>query len=80
MSGAAAVERQLRKEFSYLFDIDPEKIELDARLEDLPDFGPLDRQLIAMTVVEAFGTDISDEDFYCLRTVGDVLQYVMRQR
>jgi acyl carrier protein len=79
--GSAAVERQFRKEFSFLFDIDPEKIELDMKLEDLPEFSRFDRQLIAMVLVEAFGTTLSDdEDFYSLETVGDVFRHVMRQR
>jgi acyl carrier protein len=27
-------------------------------------------------MVEAFGTSVSDEDFYSLETVGDVLNYI----
>jgi hypothetical protein len=41
--------------------------------------GPLDRQLIAMGLVEMFGTAICDEDFYGLQTVGDVLERVLKQ-
>jgi acyl carrier protein len=77
---AADIERQLRHEFSYLFDIDEDEIQLDTRIVDMPDFDILDWQAMASIVVDTFGTTLSDEDFYSLQTVGDVLNCVVRQR
>ncbi len=60
---AADIERQLRHEFSYLFDIDEDEIQLDTRIVDMPDFYILDWQAMASIVVDTFGATLSDEDF-----------------
>ena len=75
----ANIERQLRYEFSYLFDIDEDEIQLDTRIVDMPGFDILDWQAMASIVVDKFGVTTSNEDFYSLQTVGDVLNYVNRQ-
>jgi hypothetical protein len=45
------------------------------RLEDLADFQPFDRQRLATVLVDSFGVSVSNEGYYCLETVGDVLEY-----
>lgn len=76
---SADIERQLRHEFSYLFDIDEDEIQLDTRIVDMPDFDILDWQAMASIVVDTFRVTTSNEDFYSLQIVGDVLNYVNRQ-
>jgi hypothetical protein len=72
------IERRLRHEFSYLFDIDEDRIELTTRIVDMPDYNILDWQAMASIAVDGFGVTLSDEDFYSVQTFGDVLGYITR--
>lgn len=58
---SADIERQLRYEFSYLFNIDEDAIQLDTRIVDMPDFDILDWQAMASIVVDKFGVTTSNE-------------------
>jgi hypothetical protein len=77
---AAEIERQLRYEFSFLFDIDEDDIQLDTKIVDMPDYHILDWQGMASIAVDGFGATLSDEDFYSVQTFGDVLDYICRHR
>jgi acyl carrier protein len=70
---AAEIERYFRKEFAFFFDIDPEKVTLDARLRE--DLAIYDLDDVAGIIEEEYDDDIPDEDLDW-KTVRDLSVYI----
>jgi acyl carrier protein len=69
------IQNRIRKEFAFYFDIDPEKVTLDARLRE--DLAIDDLGDVAMIVEENYLEDVPEHDLYW-KTVRDLIEYIER--
>ena len=59
-----------------LLEVEPEKINLDARFREDLEADSLDLVELIMEFEEQFGNDISDDDAQQIKTVGQAVTYI----
>ena len=74
MSRQEEILQQLRTWMEDLFEIEPEKVQLDAHLYNDLDIDSIDAVDLIVKIRELTGQQIHVEDFKSVRTVADVIQ------
>lgn len=74
MSRQEETLQQLRTWMEDLFEIEPEKVQLDAHLYNDLDIDSIDAVDLIVKIRELTGQQIHSEDFKSVRTVADVIQ------
>lgn len=72
--------QQLRQWMEELFEIDPEKVQLDAHLYDDLDIDSIDAVDLVVEIRKATGKQIKPEDFKSVRTVGDIVEAIQKMQ
>jgi len=70
----------LRKILAEEFSIDEESITLDSKLDADLGINSLELAEFAFRLEDEFGTEIKDDDISSLITVGDVVDYIEKQK
>jgi acyl carrier protein len=73
MTGKAEIIATLSEYLQSLFNIEPEKITLDARLSDDLDLDSIDAVDLIVKLQEYTGKKIEPAEFKKVRTIGDVV-------
>lgn len=76
MNSKAEILEQLRSIFEELFEIEPEKVQLDANLYTDLDIDSIDAVDLVVRLKEITGKKIEPEAFKSVRTVDDVVEAV----
>lgn len=76
MSRQEEILQQLRTWMEDLFEIEPEKVQLDAHLYNDLDIDSIDAVDLIVKIRELTGQQIQAEDFKSVRTVADVIEVV----
>lgn len=76
MSRQEETLQQLRTWMEDLFEIEPEKVQLDAHLYNDLDIDSIDAVDLIVKIRELTGQQIQAEDFKSVRTVADVIEVV----
>ena len=74
MSRQEETLQQLRTWMEDLFEIEPEKVQLDAHLYNDLDIDSIDAVDLIVKIRELTGQQIQAEDFKSVRTIADVIQ------
>lgn len=74
MSRQEEILQQLRTWMEDLFEIEPEKVQLDAHLYNDLDIDSIDAVDLIVKIREITGQQIQAEDFKSVRTIADVIQ------
>lgn len=76
MNSKAEILEQLRQIFEELFEIEPEKVQLQANLYTDLDIDSIDAVDLVVRLKEITGKKIEPDEFKNVRTVGDVVEAV----
>lgn len=66
----------LRTWMEALFEVDPNEVQLDSRLNEDLDIDSIDAVDIAVKIRELTGSQVKPEDFKSVRTVADVVEVI----
>ena len=67
---------QVKDLMSQQFEIDPKEITLDTNFQEDLDADSIDLTEFILTLEDAFGKEISDEDAVKIKTVSDAVNYI----
>lgn len=67
---------KVRDIFDELFEVEPERVQLDARLYEDLDIDSIDAVDLVVQLKEVTGRKIDPEQFKAVRTVGDVVDAI----
>ena len=67
---------QVKDLMSQQFEIDPKEITLDTNFQEDLDADSIDLTEFILTLEDAFGKEIPDEDAVKIKTVSDVVHYI----
>jgi acyl carrier protein len=78
MLSSEQILEMLRSAFAELFELEPARITLDARLAEDLEIDSIDAVDLIERVRRVIGRKVAPEDFRSVRTVGDLVQAIER--
>ncbi len=76
MQSTDEIHEHLKRVLAELFEVDPAKVRLEARLYDDLDIDSIDAIDLMLKLKETTGRKIQPEDFRHVRTVADIVETV----